>query len=615
MINIVKTIILTFLAYNLVACGGGSKTNTDEPIEESTGDGPHLIFSDLVSGPSIGLGDGQGSGVIVTIWGFELGPEQGDSRFEFCDVNNSCNPVAHVYYWKNADGQLPGGPANLYQSHGMQEVSFSIPESPSGTGEVKILTSNGESRLPFTVRDGEIYHVKSTGNDDSGDGSFSNPWLTIEKADKTINSGSTLYVHNVITGDENTTQGIYNNRREAMSSLDAQFGYVAYPNTRPEVIGERGFSVYSGDLELTAGFVLSKFSIFAAEADEDENNQPVNARANVSFGIQGSRDGRAIGNYVTDAHPDDASGACPDAQQAAITAGSLGTDRVSNFKVLGNHIHEYGCDGSSRFQHTTYMTIRSAEDNEQLVAPEMAWNYLQDNKTSGGLHYFDENHTGENCGQFITTMKVHDNVVINQAGPALSVGAKCPVNTKFHFYNNLAINVGLKADFDAVETNGSVNTAVAISVGHEDVTAELTFDNNTFYKWSQDDQDKNLMSCIGLFTSYSNATVNWNSNVCYTGGDFHFIRSNYLGDGMEGKFNGQNNLWFSESPSPINALAPSWDSSPILTDPKLRVDGYRVAVDEGSPLIGQGKVSLLRDVYGRLRATPGTIGAVEYQGE
>jgi hypothetical protein len=582
------------------------------PIDfEVTDTSPHIAFTDLTSGPSTGLGDSFGSGVIVTAWGFNLGFNQENSTIEYCN-NYTCKQVPYVYYWKAADGQLPSGPANLYESHGMQEVSFSIPEASEGQGEIKFVTEQGATGVPFNVRKGNIYHVMPTGNDTTGDGSFEKPWLTIAKADSIIGAGSTLYVHDVTTGDENTSQVIYNNRLDAISSLAAQFAYLAYPNTRPEAIGERGFSVYSGESDLTAGFVISKFSIFAAEADEDENNQPVNVRANVTYGIMGSRNGRAIGNYITDAHPDDLTGACPDGQQAAIVATAQSTDRVSNFKVFGNHIFDYGCEGSTKFQHTTYITIRSADENRQLEAPEIGWNFLQDNKTSGGLHYFDENHKGEDCGQFITPLNIHDNVIINQAGPALAFGANCPVNTTFNFYNNVAINVGLKADFDDETTNGSLNDAVAISIGHDQVTSELNFTNNIFYKWNSDDQQDNLRACIAFSARYDGAAINWNSNVCYVESDLTFVGFNYLGESMSNKISGQNNVWYTTIETPINALTPLWDTNPITTNPLLMMNGNMIHVSKESPLIGQSESYLLRDVYGTMRAYLPTTGAIEY---
>ena len=97
-----------------------------------------IAFSDLISGPSTGLGDSVGSGVIVTVWGYNLGSTQGTSTALFTD-SASTERSCEVYYWKNADGLLPGAPANLYESHGMQEVAFSIPASAIGAGTIRLL--------------------------------------------------------------------------------------------------------------------------------------------------------------------------------------------------------------------------------------------------------------------------------------------------------------------------------------------------------------------------------------------------------------------------------------------------------------------------------------------
>ena len=71
-----------------------------------SGSSPRLNFSDLISGPGVGLGDELGSGVVVTVWGQFLGASQGTSSIEYCDSTATCRS-GHVYYWKNADGTLP----------------------------------------------------------------------------------------------------------------------------------------------------------------------------------------------------------------------------------------------------------------------------------------------------------------------------------------------------------------------------------------------------------------------------------------------------------------------------------------------------------------------------
>lgn len=110
---------------------------------------PALNFSDIESGPKTGNTDGVGSGAIVTIWGNYLGSSQGTSKIYVGDQEATA-----IYYWKNADGQLPSGPADLYSSHKMQEIAFSIPATaPDGLTTIKVVVSGIETNtLPFTVR-------------------------------------------------------------------------------------------------------------------------------------------------------------------------------------------------------------------------------------------------------------------------------------------------------------------------------------------------------------------------------------------------------------------------------------------------------------------------------
>lgn len=569
-----------------------------------------LAFSDLISGPDTGLGDGLGSGVIVTVWGFGLGATQGDSTIEFCDSAAQCR-AGHVYYWKNADGALPGGPANLFESHGMQEIAFSIPDSAQGAGNIRVTVNAETSTLPFTVRSGSIYHVKSTGNDSTGNGSWGSPWRTVAKADSTVNSGSTIYIGSLTEGTETTDKAIYNNRGEADSSLAAQFAYVAYPNSRVDVIGHRGVSSYNGGPGLE-GIVVSKLSVYAAEADLGANDQPTNDRAQVSFGIQGSKNGRAVGNYVTDEHPSDSSGACANAQQGAVYADALDGDRVSNFKMIGNHIADYGCYGSTKFHHTTYFTIRSGSNNLQLVAPEIAYNYLSDNHAKNGLHYYDENLSGVECGQFTTTFKIHNNVIHNQAGTGIYAGAGCPVSTQFDIYQNITINTGLKVDWDGVSgaSNGPQPSAISFGAG-SDFTSTVNIFNNIFYKWNDDDEAGDVNSCVALYGSGDGLTFNFDDNICFTDKDKAFIKSNYQGPALEDNFTGGTNVWYTSAGSQTNAVAPSWDATKITTDPLLMLNGSKFSVGGGSPVIGQSTTTLVRDIYGANRAATSNVGAVQ----
>jgi len=138
---------------------------------------PVLNFSDINSGPKIGNTDGVGSGAIVTVWGNNLGSSQGTSKIYVGDVE-----ATTIYYWKNADGNLPGGPADLDTYHKMQEIAFAIPSGAvNGSSPIKVKVDGVDSNtIPFTVRSGNIKFVKLDGNDGSGDGSWNNAYRTLQ---------------------------------------------------------------------------------------------------------------------------------------------------------------------------------------------------------------------------------------------------------------------------------------------------------------------------------------------------------------------------------------------------------------------------------------------------
>ena len=573
---------------------------------------PRLNFSDLISGPDTGLSDGKGSGVVVTIWGQGLGSDRKSSTITFTDSKGKTSAPAHIYYWKNADGKLPGGPANLFASHAMQEVAFSIPDMASGKGSVRVKV-NGETSnsLPFTIRGGTIYHVKPSGSDSSGAGTFSKPWKTINQAFDTIDKpGGTIYIHNSLAtvNYSKKTGAVYWNDAPASSGLSNQFGVIAFPNSQPRVEGLTGFSNYQ-----TAGQVVSKFSVFASECDENANNQPVNCDSvaqNASIGIRSTAFGRAIGNTVTD-RP----GGCVDAQQGAINGNAInGADRVSGYQILGNEIYDYGCEGTSKYHHTTYLSIRSADHNLQVTPWRFGWNYLHDNHAKNGIHMFDENFKGDNCGSPNDTIIVNDNVIINQGGAGINVGVRCPWTNDFDIYNNVLINVGLASAWDGADpstSNGPNATGIAV----DDAGLQGTFNifNNTIIGWNGDDNTVQAPGCIGLKGPGDNVTVLYTNNVCVTAKDKMFLGFGYNSSDLTNNISGSNNaFYYSGSGVPNLAIKPSWDNAAIMSDPLISVIGSKLEVKPNSPVVGKSNSSVLHDIYGNARQSDGEIGAVEY---
>ncbi|MEJ2395311.1 MAG: putative Ig domain-containing protein, partial [Candidatus Thiodiazotropha sp.] len=580
----------------------------------ATGIAPVLNFTDLISGPGTGLDDGLGSGVIVTVWGQNLGSSQADSTITFTDAGSNETSSAHVYYWKRADGSIPGGPADLYASHAMQEIAFSIPDVMPGEGTIHV-TVNGvtSNALPFTVRSGTIYHVKSSGDDNNGDGSFGNPWSSVGHAlDQIDEPGSTLYVHNSLVSDSNPHKAIYWNHSAASSGLRNQFGIVAYPGSQPRAVGYSGFRNYN-----TAGQVVSKYSVYASECDEGNLGQPTNCATtpslNQSFGIQSSAYGRAVGNAITD-RP----GGCADGTQAAISGNALsGRDRVSGYRILGNEIYDYGCAGSNKLHHTTYLSVRSGSDNLQVDPWRFGWNFLHDNKTKNGIHQYDENHSGTLCGSPSGTVVINDNVIINQSGAGISVGANCPWTNNFKIYNNVLINVGLAADWDGIDTatSNGPNTS-GISVQDGGLMGSVEIYNNTIHTWNNDDLPNDTQACLGVQGTGDNVTIVWSDNVCYTNNDKPFVDAGCCGAEVQlDNITGENNAWYYSGNSPSYAIPPGWDVTGITQDPLLSISGVQVEVGAGSPLIGAGANNLLtHDIYGLMRSTDSAIGAVQFSG-
>lgn len=617
---------ITLVPSGFVECTDG---NTTRSYYRDCGDGwslvgqtlpiavdVHLAFSDLISGPDTGLGDGSGSGVIVTVWGFGLGATQGDSTIEFCDNSSVCRS-GHVYYWKDADGQLPSGPANLYESHGMQEIAFSIPDSAQGAGTIRVTVDGNASSLPFTVRPGSIYHVKSTGNDSTGDGSWGNPWATWNSGAKANldEPGATIYFDSVFLGGYTSDQVLHFNKVSLSSSLASQFMLVGYPNTRPEVAGYRGTTLYNDPV----GFGVSKFSFFSANYTEVANGQLgsllAGALNNQTIAISGVSNGRITGNYVTDWHPSNPTKTCATGTQGAIKANSLYDDEISNLFVLGNMIEEYGCYGSNKLHHTTYFSIRSAEADEQLVAPTVSYNYLKNNHTKNGLHFYDENNTGDECGDFTTTFKFTDNVVVNQAGSGIEITAACNQTGDFLVENNVFINVGLAADWDgqSVATSNGPNTSgISIEGGSWQSGSSITVRNNSVYKWNDDDNASDTEACIGWGTTTTAATYVVEDNLCWTDKDKPFSDVACCGAAVPtASLTMDGNVFYTSVGSPSNAVVPGYATNSITSDPLITLAGSKLLAGNGSSIAGQSSTTLARDIYGVTRGPVSSVGAVQ----
>lgn len=590
------------------ASGGGFVSDIVEEVsqwlqhsQESRAPSPIIRFSDLISGPASGLGDGQGSGAIVTIWCQGVGDSQGSGEVYFTDSEGTKRAAAHVYYWKRADGDLPSGPARLWYSHLMQEIAFSIPAgSANGEGSITVETGGQTSNsLPFTVRSGNIYHIREGGSD-SNDGSYDSPWATWDGgARASAPAGSTVYFHDIESGslDEPTRRGIYWNNGPASSGLANQFSIVAYPGFHPIAVGQEGIENYQ-----TEGMVVSKFKVFSSDyLEKDQYGQPVGSRIHSldqSFCIRTSANGRVIGNRLTEIP-----GGISSAQQGAISGNK---SRVNGVKLYGNEVHDYGDNGTKKFHHTTYLSIR--QDNLVVDPWEFGWNFLHSNKAKFGIHNYDETNPGADMN---APLRIHDNVVIDQGGAGISVGSSNGWSMDGYIENNLLINCGLAAAWDGQDistVDGAENGSIAIR--DYGLTGTFYVNDNLSYKWNSDEQVDGAQGAMSFSGGADNVTVLYNNNVSITPIDRPFIGFVNVASDQQDNISGSENAFYTDVSSPTDAVAPSWDASAVTSDPQVTFDGAIAVVASGSPIIGPGATSG-HDLYGVPRSGSGTIGPVE----
>lgn len=468
---------------------GGSTKDAALTTKKVKSNAPVLLFTDLNSGPDVGLGDGKGSGTIVTLWGKYLGSEQGASTVLFID-SQGVSRACEVYYWKNADGRLPGGPANLYDSHNMQEIACSIPDSAMGAGSLVVSVENKQSNnLPFVVREGDILFVAPGGDNifkcswevpcEYIDGSFKHKQLNKALGNKRLKAGDIVYSRGVkepSSASGGVEVGLY--LREIKGTETHPISLVAYPGTRASVSSaNRGINSHKSSY-----INVSKYAIEVGYAFKEA---PIKAGspAKSNFHIN-AQQGRYVGNLMTQKE-----GKCFTGWSGAIVSNGLGGDGI---KVYGNQILGLGCPNSSRYQHTIYLSNRVP--GAYIKAWDVSYNYLKDNDVFLGLHMYDQtiydDKVNLNCSWDVYgTILVTNNVIINQRGAGINIstadnnGEKYPCWTAdIVIDNNTLTNVGL-----GKPQEDNVANADAIRVTGDLGASKVTITNNTVYGYGHND--------------------------------------------------------------------------------------------------------------------------------
>lgn len=159
--------------------------------------GPVLAFSNITSGPSTGNTDTSNGatdgwdGCYVGVVGWNLGSSQGDSTIIINDQ------VCRVLYWGPANSPYwTAGLVNGY--HNMQCIFAQVMHNATvGLGTISVVVNGIESNtLPFRVRDGRIFYVKTSGNNNNA-GTWISPWATADQVNnEPVIAGDVIYLCN-----------------------------------------------------------------------------------------------------------------------------------------------------------------------------------------------------------------------------------------------------------------------------------------------------------------------------------------------------------------------------------------------------------------------------------
>ncbi len=536
---------------------------------------PVLYFSDLASGPRTGNSDTSNGrtgadGAIVTLYGVNLGSSQGSST-----VYANGAAAASYYSWGNATA-----PADLYTYHRMQMVSFQVSHlAQDGVGEIYVVVNGRQSNtLPFTVRSGNVYFATTTGDDDTGDGSWTAPWRTIPHTADSLVPGDIAYIGDGVDQLAETDYGAAVNLGSD-GTPGSPIALAVYPGATSQVGNatmERAFHVWNGNTgSYAVHWVLARFTVSTG-----------------GVGLPAEAGFRVVGNYVTAPQGDGMDG--------AINA------EGSDVSILGNEMENVGAAGCSKLYHAIYLKgVRQDDPPRPPIEAnrEVAWNYLHDNLSNRAINIYSE----QANSAFITGHRVHDNVIVNQRGDGIMLGYYVVGDN--WVYNNLVIHAGLGPEWG----DPSYHTGIRLNTGHEEITQTAVYlYNNTLYGngWAGaafPDETGSLLFDPGALSR--STAFSFGNNIIYSTGEPYTA-----GESAALPVADYRNGWYGDG------SGPAWDTGAIEDDPGfVNAGGFDFRLQEGSPAIDTGRnltAVVPRDLLGVPRPQGSTLdlGAYEFTG-
>jgi hypothetical protein len=559
---------------------------------------PVLFFTDLTSGPATGNSDATYStngGAYVALYGNFLTSGKVTLNGASC-LHSVSGPSAYLWYQKWIV-QLTSG---------------------CSTGNLVVTSSAGASNaLPFMVRSGNIYYVSASGNDSSGNGSFSAPWATMAHCVQTMGAEGICYVENGVATGGNQDSGGWGALTLRQSWCGAgPNGYpraiITYPGATATIGTPNGYGIVSTDGTASDGACVGYWTIAGFKIRAGQPND-VAVSLNGPAYPGGSSNWRVIG---TDE-------ACPQCNGSSAVFHTLQLGGTSNTnKFLGNFIHDSGaCLGSPCYPDDQFHGMYVSDNSRHY---ELGWNLIQNIVACRGIQIYS-NYNDE------YDALIHDNTIRDTTCDAIVLSTLDPSRGPVSVFNNVMYHVGIGpqnvteggGSFDCIYRDRHLQSGNAGS-------GQINVYNNTCYD-SGSVSNITYSSCnnlagYNLSNNDDATTMLIQNNIAYqtrtsssycTGGVPYFINNTNTSAALFGS----HNLFYGvNAPTGDSSITGTITSNPIFVNTNDASCPTTCPVDlhlsvSSSPAIGAGSTAGPVPIYdhdGILRPSPASIGAYEF---